>query len=604
MSADVFGIYNKSILLDFKWVDSQNNDIKAAGEGIKFARKNCILLVRIAASECAAAVFGRRVYPVWRDWTLGALAGFSDEAHQNEAIHPDVARATRVPCGGTRMMDRSKGVEAYFDDHKELKDLGRLALRGGIVSVALQYGNGALQIVAAIILARLLAPEDFGLVAIVTVLTSFAPAIIDFGLGDATAQKSKITPGEVSSLFWLSTAIGLAIAVLVAASSPLIVTIYGEPRLGPIALCVAISFVLWGASNQHLALLRRTMRFGAIARIQLSSTLVGVVVAIIMAFCGYGYWALVLRPITSALWVACGAWLLCRWRPGLPVVDAEVKSMVRFGLHVVGFSATYTLARAVDRIGLSFFYRPDVVGYYQNATTLYENSIFSVLLQLHTVGSASLSKLQSNPAALREKYESALSALAFFMMPVAAILSVTAEDVTVLLLGEKWQAAGSLLHILALRGIFQVIEGSQGWVHLSIGRADRWRNWGIVSLAVQVAALVAGLPFGPEGVAAASVIATSLLAVPSIEYAGRPIGIGAAVVMRAAGRQLIGATITVAAGWWLQMTLLAGYPGLIRILLSGAFCACLYLAIVVGLFRLAGPVRVAGAIAQDLLKGR
>jgi len=181
---------------------------------------------------------------------------------------------------------------------------------------------------------------------------------------------------------------------------------------------------------------------------------------------------------------------------------------------------------------------------------------------------------------------------------------VTAEDVTVLLLGEKWQAAGSLLHILALRGIFQVIEGSQGWVHLSIGRADRWRNWGIVSLAVQVAALVAGLPFGPEGVAAASVIATSLLAVPSIEYAGRPIGIGAAVVMRAAGRQLIGATITVAAGWWLQMTLLAGYPGLIRILLSGAFCACLYLAIVVGLFRLAGPVRVAGAIAQDLLKGR
>jgi len=501
-------------------------------------------------------------------------------------------------------MGAPKGAEGYFDDHKELKDLGRLALRGGIVSVAMQYGNGVLQIAAAIILARLLAPEDFGLVAIVTVLTSFAPAIIDFGLGDATAQRSRITPSQVSGLFWLSTAIGSAIAVVVAVSSPLVATIYREHRLEPIALWTSVSFILCGASNLHLALLRRTMRFGTIARIQVSSTLTGVVVAIFMAFCGYGYWALALRPIASALCLACGAWFFCRWRPGFPVVDAEVKSMVRFGLHVVGFSVTYSLARAMDRIGLSFFYRPDVVGYYQNATALYENSIFSVLLQLHTVGSASLSKLQSNPFALREKYETALSAVAFFIMPIAAILSVTAQDVTVLLLGEKWQAAGSLLAIIALRGIFQVIEGSQGWVHLSIGRADRWQKWGIVSLGVQVAAILAGLPFGPEGVAAASVIATALIAVPSISYAGRPIGIDATVVIRAVGRQVIGAIVTVAAGWCLQMTVLAGYPGPIRILLSGAFCTCLYLAIVMGLFRLAEPIKVAGSVVQDLLRSR
>ena len=84
-----------------------------------------------------------------------------------------------------------EGVGVYFEDHRDSKDLGRVALRGGIVSVAMQYGNGALQIVATIILARLLAPEDFGLVAIVLVLTSFAPLLIDFGLGDATAQKKR-----------------------------------------------------------------------------------------------------------------------------------------------------------------------------------------------------------------------------------------------------------------------------------------------------------------------------------------------------------------------------------------------------------------------------
>src|SRR6476660_7283987 len=102
----------------------------------------------------------------------------------------------------------AEGAKAYFEDHNEARDLGRLALRGGIVSVALQYGNGALQIAATVILARLLAPEDFGLVAIVTVLTSFAPMLIDLGLGDATTQRSKITRSQVSSLFWLSSGIG------------------------------------------------------------------------------------------------------------------------------------------------------------------------------------------------------------------------------------------------------------------------------------------------------------------------------------------------------------------------------------------------------------
>jgi PST family polysaccharide transporter len=495
----------------------------------------------------------------------------------------------------------AEGVGVYFEDHKESSDLGRLALRGGAVSVAVQYGNGVLQLVATVVLARLLAPEDFGLVAIVTVLTSFAPLLIDFGLGDATAQRSKITGSQVSSLFWLSSGIGLTIALVVAACSPLIAWIYREPRLQTIALYSAITFVLFGISNQHLALLRRTMQFARIAKIQILSTLLGVAIAIFIAICGYGYWALVLRPITNSLCVAIGAWLACRWRPGFPVVDNEVKSMVRFGLHVVGFSVTYSVARALDRIGLGLFYRPDEVGYYQNAITLYDYSIFSALIQLHAVGSTALSKLQSSPAALCQKYKTALSALAFFVMPTAAILSVTAEDLTVLLLGEKWRAAGLLLKIIALRGIFQVIEGSQGWLHLSIGRADRWKNWGIVSLVVQFVALLGGLPFGATGVAVAVVITSLLIAVPSISYAGRPIGIGAALVIRAVGPQLIGAIVTVAAGWWLHANALTDYSSFVRILLSAGFCTGIYLILVVGLFRLTEPIKVAGTIVLDRL---
>src|SRR5215469_17251229 len=165
----------------------------------------------------------------------------------------------------------AESVGAYFEDHRETRDLGRLALRGGAVSVAMQYGNGVLQIAAAVVLARLLAPEDFGLVAIVTVLTSFAPLLIDFGLGDATTQRNKITQSQVSSLFWLSSGIGLTIAVFVVACGPLIAWTYREPRLEAIAMYSAIAFVLFGASSQHLALLRRAMQFAAIAKILILS---------------------------------------------------------------------------------------------------------------------------------------------------------------------------------------------------------------------------------------------------------------------------------------------------------------------------------------------
>jgi PST family polysaccharide transporter len=498
---------------------------------------------------------------------------------------------------------RRNPVDAYFADHQESGDLGRLALRGGIVSVAVQYGNGALQMLAAIILARLLTPADFGLVAIITVLTSFAPLLIDFGLGDATTLRSKITPGQVSSLFWLCCGVGLAVAVAVAVCSPLIAAIYRQPALQPIALCTAITFVLWGASNQHLALLRRTMQFGRIARIQLLGTLAGVATAIVLAIAGFGYWALVARPIANALCVVVGAWLGCSWRPGSPAFDAEVRSMVRFGLHVVGFSVTYTVASAVDRIALGLFYRLDQVGYYQNATILYEYSINLPLAQVHTVGSAALGKLQSNAVALRQNYAAALSALAFFVMPAAAILSVTGEDVTALLLGEKWRAAGWLLRILALRGISRVVESSQGWLHLAIGRADRWRNWGIVSLAVQIVAVLGGLRYGATGVAVACVIASTLIAVPSISYAGRPIGVGSALVIRAVGPQLIGAISAASAGSWLQMTVLAHCSSLVRIVASAVVCACIYLVVVVGLFRLTEPMRLARSVVQDRLRG-
>jgi O-antigen/teichoic acid export membrane protein len=490
-------------------------------------------------------------------------------------------------------------VSAYFEDLETSADLGRLAKRGGVASVAGVYGNVVLQIVGVVILARLLTPEDFGLAAIVMVLTQFAPLLIDFGTGDATIQRSKITQGQVSTLFWLNSGIGLSVAALLAACSPLIAWLYHEPRLQAIAVCSAITFVFTGISAQHLSLLRRAMQFVAIAKIQFVSALAGLAFAILLATSGYGYWALVLRPIVSAAYTAAGAWLACRWRPGLPVFDAEVKSMVRFGMHVLGFSITHCITTVSDRIILGLFSPPREVGYYQNARNMSDNALSFPIGQLHGVGSAGLSKLRSNPRALQQKYEATLSALAFFVTPTAAILSVTGQDVAVMLLGETWRKSGLLLSILALRGMVEFIEISQGWLHVSSGRADRWKNWGVFTAIVRVLAILGGLRFGAQGVAIALVAAGWLIAFPSVSYAGRPLGIGAALVIRAVRAPLLGATIAVAASWGLQAVLLTDFPALFRTFLSASLCASIYLLIVVGLLRTTEPIRVVRTLMQD-----
>ena len=184
-------------------------------------------------------------------------------------------------------------------------------------------------------------------------------------------------------------------------------------------------------------------------------------------------------------------------------------------------------------------------------------------------------------------------------MPTAAILSVTGQDLAVTLLGETWRNSGLLLSIMALRGVVEFIEMSQGWLHVSSGRADRWKNWGFVRAIVRVVAILAGLPFGAEGVAIAVVVAGWLLALPSVIYAGRPLGIGAALVIRAVRAPLLGATIAIAAGWWVQSTFLADFSALFRIFLSAFLCASLYLLIVVGVLRITEPIKVVGRLLED-----
>jgi PST family polysaccharide transporter len=337
--------------------------------------------------------------------------------------------------------------------------------------------------------------------------------------------------------------------------------------------------------------------FQKLAVIDVSGNVLATVVAIILAYQGYGYWALVSKPVLTALFTVIGVWIGCGWWPGHPTFTTGVKDLLKFGLNVTGFTMTDYVAKSADRIALGYTTGPRELGYYQNAFVIYDNPL-ALVSPLHNVAVATLSKLRTDPAALKSAWSVALSSLTFFAAPAFAILAVTGQDLVVLLLGSKWAEAGAILSILALRGPAHVVERSLGWLHVAAGRPDRWRHWGLLNCAVLLVALFCGLPFGAIGVAAAYSASMYLVFVPAIAYAGMPLGIGVVDVLKTVGPQVTMALCTAALGFLLSHTVFADTLPLVRLLVLSVLCGAFYLATMVLGFRMTKPLTVAVSLIR------
>jgi PST family polysaccharide transporter len=499
-----------------------------------------------------------------------------------------------------------RDADRYFGENKAYAGLGRASVRGGVILVAGRGVNLLVQLASTILLARLLSPHEFGLVAIVAALVLFAPTLVDLGTTDASTQKANITHVEISTLFWLNVTIGCTLTILFAAGSGLIAAFFSEPALTGIALISSLTFLMTAVSIQHYALMRRAMEFRRIAIIDLSSNAISSIVAVVLAFSGWGYWALVAKPIVQLGFTAFGAWTSCPWVPGRPRFSSGAKELVRFGLGVTGFTVMDTLSRSADRIALGYFSGAGTLGYFQNAFLLYVSVLNIVAEPMHNIGVASLSKLRENVPELRRSWSAALSSMTFFCAPAFAVLAVTGQDFVVLLLGQKWAPAGPLLCVFAIRGIANSVERTMGWLHVVTGRSDRWMRWGVFSAACHLVALMAGLPFGSMGVAIAYTVAMFCLYVPALVYAGRPIGIGVRDVLSVTGPQMISAIIAVAFGFAMQRLFFLEFSELARFVVSIPICMATYLAMALGVFRLMGPLKLASSLLRDLgtLKGR
>jgi len=495
-------------------------------------------------------------------------------------------------------------MSQYFDDPALGADHGRRSLRAGAVVISARVVVTVIQILTFWVLARLLAPEDYGLAGMVTAITAFAPLLVSLGTPDAVVQRAHISEKEISTLFWISVAVGCGAAALMAACGPLIARFYGEPRLTWIAGVSALTFLVCALSCQHTTLLRRAMKFEELAAMEVGANLLSAGGAIVMALYGLEYWALVLRPVVATSLLAFGAWARCRWVPGRPTRSTGAWDMLRQGFHSAGFFVTDYIGGASDRIAIGYRSGAIQLGYYQNAMFIYENLCALLVLSAHNVAVATLVSAQNSIDELRRLWRTALSMLAFFAMPAFGILAVTGQDLIVVMFGTKWSQAGVLISIIALRGIPHSVERTMGWLHVTAGRTDRWMRWGLVALCAQLTALFCGLPYGPTGVAVAFVMCTFIMFIPAVAYSGQPFGIYATDVIKVVWRPLTGALLAVAIGFALQSTILAEWSAISRIVVLAAVYLATYIIVVVVCFRERMPIQVIFAVFGDVLPAR
>ncbi|MFO1393244.1 MAG: lipopolysaccharide biosynthesis protein [Steroidobacteraceae bacterium] len=481
----------------------------------------------------------------------------------------------------------------YFGSTAAGEDLHRQSLRSGAVSMLAQGANMVVQFLSAIVLARLLLPEDFGLVAMVAAITGFASIFVDLGTRDALSQRESITEGEVSALFWINSGVGLVLTVMAMICSPLIARFYGEPRLVYITLAMALTFVLPSLYYAQYAIMRRALKFRQLAMVEVGANLLATLVTVVFAYETHSYWALVAKPVLKELFTAISVWATCGWHPGRPTFTPGVRDMLKFGINILGFAVTDYVAKSADRVALGYTTGPRDLGYYQNALVIYDNPLALFTLSLHGVAVATLTKLRGNLESFRRAWTTALSSLVFFAAPAFAILAVTAQDLVIVLLGGKWAHAGLLLTVMALRGPAHVVERTIGWLHVAAGRTDRWRRWGFVSCGVFLAALGCGLPFGVIGVVVSYTAFTYVVFVPAILYAGRALGISARHLFTAVGPQLIVALATAGVGLSLRYTVAAGLSPFTRLVMLTVVCGGLYLAVTVRLLRITQPIQLA-----------
>jgi polysaccharide transporter, PST family len=380
-------------------------------------------------------------------------------------------------------------------------DLGRRALRGGGLAFAAQAVKVLAQFAALVVLARLLPPRAFGLIAMVAALNTIFDLVKELGLSAATIQKTGISHEQVTALFWINVIAGTAITAILFLVAPLIAQFYAEPELIWITRLLALGFLVNGLAVQHWALLRRQMRFAASVALDTGADVASLVVAASLAFGGAGYGALVAQRLIGPCIVLIGSWWLCQWRPSSPRHVAGMKGLLGFGAAFTISNASVAFSRTIDQVLVGWLWGPNILGLYERAAKLALVPVNNINVPLYSVAMPTLSRIVDEPQRYRRAFCHLMEKLAMVLVPGALLVAVSASLVVQTLFGPQWTASTPFVACFAVAASVQPLALATLLLPQTQNRPRDMMWAAFIDAILCLISVIAGLPFGAIGIA-------------------------------------------------------------------------------------------------------
>ncbi|MCK5270046.1 MAG: lipopolysaccharide biosynthesis protein [Sedimentisphaerales bacterium] len=450
-------------------------------------------------------------------------------------------------------------------------------VRGGVMVIGSMLAQKIVGLVILAIMARLLTPEDYGLLGMVFAMTMFLQIFADMGLPLATVQKANLTQPQISTMFWINLLSGILLGVATAAAAPLIAFFFHKPVLISITVLCAINFPIVALGAQHSALLQRRMEFGRLAVSDIAGLIVGGTTGITMALRGYGVLALVGQQLAGSGAVTFCNWLLTGWIPGMPARKCGVQHMLKLGGYLTAFNFVNYFARNIDKILLGRFYGAVPLGLYTRGYALMMFPVGLISGPISRVIIPTLSKIQHDLPRMRAVYLHVLQIIGFISFPLMVWLMICGSDVIAVVYGQKWMAAASIFKILCVVGIWQGIYNATGQVFMAAGRTDRQFKVGLFMAIVLAVAFAIGIRWGAKGVAISYAAAFSVAILPYLAYTYATVGLRLWVVLCNLWQSFAAAVGMIPLLWFFQESVFSQWTPAARLCCSFCIAASSYL---------------------------
>jgi PST family polysaccharide transporter len=408
--------------------------------------------------------------------------------------------------------------EDPFEVALEAEGLKRRSLQGSLATGVSQIIRIVLQIGSQIILARLLFPSDFGLLAMVYPVIGFVQIFNDIGLGQAIVQRPTLIQAQVSALFWVNIGVSLLLAVVVTAAAPLAALAYQEPKVIGLMVVLSATIPIAALGIIPSALLMRQMRFGLLARNETITAFGGIATAVIGAMLGWSYWALVAAQFVSATLGVALVWAGCGWRASYPKVDRSVWADLRFGGNLTGANLATFVTTSGDNLLVGVTAGRVALGLYDRSYKLVVQPLGQMLAPISRVAVPLLSRFANQPDQYRTTYLQIVRALLLLTVPGILVCVTYGHELVAVFLGSRWTAAAPIFSWICVGGLTSSIYTSAYWLFVSQDRTKDLMHVTVAASLINVISYLVGAIWGVVGIAMSASIVFALITTPLMLY--------------------------------------------------------------------------------------